>query len=149
MYSFLLKKALPFTLTFVFGAALAGLLGMFGSSGKKFEYAGTRAYDYGGHCRMRQHNLVALTKPLNILNVPEAAWPDTFESSARVQVTFGADGKVQNVAPVWERGSCHGTNPRKWEVVESAARQIRFEPETVDGRPVTVTREVEIRFAGN
>ena len=34
MYLFLLKKALPFTLTFIFGAALSGLIGWFGHSEK-------------------------------------------------------------------------------------------------------------------
>jgi hypothetical protein len=146
MYLFLLKKALPFTLTFVFGALLSGLMGLFGSSERKAEYMlTTRTYDYGRSCRMRSRKLVAESRPLNILKVPEARLPRVFGNSARVRVTFGADSKVQNVEPLG--GACRGTMPEKWEAIESAARQIQFEPETVNSVPVTVTKEVEIRFA--
>jgi hypothetical protein len=150
MYWFLLKKALPFTLTFIFGAALSAVVGLFGASEKKAESVlTTRTYEFGSRCRARRHNLVAESKPLAILFKPNAVWPRSFENSARVQVTFGADGKVHNVEPVggWEAGSCRGTMPGKWEAIENASRQIRFEPETVNGLPVTVTREVEINFA--
>ena len=63
MYSFLLKRALPFTITFVFGAALSGLLGLFGHSEKKVEtYRFTRTYEFGSRCRsVRPRNLVAET----------------------------------------------------------------------------------------
>jgi hypothetical protein len=33
-----------------------------------------------------------------------------------------------------------------WDAVENAAREIRFTPETINGVPVTVEREVEMRF---
>jgi hypothetical protein len=36
--------------------------------------------------------------------------------------------------------------PPLWEVVEKAARQIQFEPETINSIPVTVTKDVEIHF---
>ena len=71
MYSFLLKKALPFTLTFVFGAALGGLVGLFGPSERAGSFVGTRTYEYGNRCRMRRRNLVAETKPLVILYKPK------------------------------------------------------------------------------
>ena len=165
MYLFLLKKALPFTLTFVFGAVLSGLVGLFGASGKKAESVlGTRTYEFGSRCRMRRQHLVAESKPLAILYKPDATWPSDFEPDAcwtrefgagyrfpgaSVRVTFGADGKVQRVEPGDEAYPSLGAGGNKvvWERMERAARQIRFEPETVDGRPVTVTRDVEIRFA--
>jgi hypothetical protein len=59
----------------------------------------------------------------------------------RVNVTFGADGKVQRVdqlQPLLPDGIL--------KAAESAARQIQFVPETFNGVPITVTREVEIRF---
>jgi hypothetical protein len=164
MYWFLLKKALPFTLTFIFGAALSGLMGLFGASEKKTESVlTTRTYDFGKRCRMRRHRLVAESKPLTILNVPDAVWPSDFKPDsswpgerkasywfpgAYVSVTFGADGKVQRVEPSDEHYPSLGNADKvAWECMARAARQIRFEPETVDGRPVTVTRDVEIRFS--
>ena len=158
MYLFLLKKALPFTLTFVFGAALSGLVGLFGTSEKKAEsVVTTRTYEFGSRCRMRRHNLVALTKPLRILYKPDARRPFGPEAEEKafepvqVTVTFGADGKIKAVTPT---GGCFSDEaakrlrlPSVTDEVERAALMIQFEPETVDGMPVTVTREVEIRFA--
>ena len=71
--SLLLKKALPFALTFVVGTALGGLSWLFGGSEKKPETTlVTRTYDYGSRCRMRSHQLVAESKPLVILFKPAA-----------------------------------------------------------------------------
>src|SRR5215207_5961724 len=102
MYSFLLKRALPFTLTFVFGAALGGLLGLFGGSEKRAEsFVGTRTYEFNSRCRARRHHLVAESKPLAILHKPDAILPagsGGIKSNSEfipVNVTFGADGKVQ------------------------------------------------------
>jgi hypothetical protein len=154
--SLLLKKALPFALTFVVGTALGGLTWLFGCSEKKKTetVVVTRTYDYGRRCRMRRHNLVAETKQLVINFKPDARRPLGAENegprSATVRVTFGADGKVQDVKPLasWfhgRDGSLVDVKAR-WEAVERAARQIEFTPETVDGVPVTVNRNVEIRF---
>jgi hypothetical protein len=158
MYLFLLKKALPFTLTFIFGALLSGLLGLFGASEKKAEYVlGTRTYEFGRHCRMRRHTLVAETKPLDILFKPVVGYPAWREAkngsiaTARVNVTFGADGEVKDVTPLAlnfdGRGESLVRGKAMWEAVDSAARRIEFTPETVNGLPVTVTREVEMTFA--
>ena len=149
MYWFLLKKALPFTLTFVFGAALSGLVGLFVGSGKKAESAlVTRTYDFHRECRMRRHTLVAETKPLVILYKPNVTHPLDSAGSVRVNVTFGADGTVKDVSPLMsslsERDQSLVRMKALWEAVESAAREIRFTPERVNGVPVTVTREVEM-----
>lgn len=151
MYLFLLKKALPFTLTFVFGALLSGLAGLFGCSEKKTEYVlTTRTYEYGRSCRMRSRKLVADSKPLTILFKPDARYPLAADSRVRVNVTFGADGEVKEVRPLVsltnERGESLVEVKAMWEAVEKAARQIRFTPEKVNGVPVTVEREVEMRF---
>jgi hypothetical protein len=158
MYWFLLKKALPFTLTFVFGAALSGLVGLFGHSEKKAEsWSFTRSYEFGSRCRMRRHNLVAESKPLFILSKPDAvltgvgAWKGDAEP-VKVLVTFGADGRVQGVESYRDwcaRG--YKSQPEVlrtavWEAAVRAARQIEFQPETVNGLPITVTQEVEIRL---
>jgi len=145
MYWFLLKKALPFTLTFIFGAALSAVTGLFGASEKKAEsFISTRTYGCAGRSRMRRHNLVAESKPLTILNVPDAPYyiPGTGTESVRVNVTFGADGKVQKVEHL------QSLLPTKMlEAVERAARQITFTPETINSVPVTVVKEVEINLA--
>ena len=147
MYWFLLKKALPFTLAFVFGAALSGLVGLFGSPEKKGDsWPGTRTYEFGSRCRVRRHHLVAESKPLNILYQPSADLSRVSPAAGDVEhvtvnVTFGANGKVQKVEPAG--GGL--VRQEVWEAVEGAARQIQFEPETVNGLPVTITREVDIQ----
>jgi hypothetical protein len=152
MYLFLLKKALPFTLTFVFGALLSGLAGLFGAPEQQAEsFAGTRTYEFNSRCRMRRQHLVAESKPLTILFKPDARVPGNFsehEDSARVEVTFGSDGQVQKVRPVGRSFVLYKANDLLpvWNAVEKAAQGIRFTPETVNGIPVTVEREVEIRF---
>lgn len=155
MYPFLLKKALPFTLTFVFGALLGGLAGLFGAPGKKAEsVVGTRTNEFGRHCRMRRHNLVAESKPLAILNVPDAVWPrgikgDRPTGVVPVNVTFGADGTVQKVgaADIYTRHDVELPPRPLWDAVVKAAQQIEFTPETINSVPVSVEREVKIRFS--
>jgi hypothetical protein len=164
MFSLLLRKALPFTLTFVVGTALGGLTRPFGGSGKKTEpVLFTRTYDYGGRCRMGSHKLVAESKPLVILFRPDARLPREFGDgsfrnpprSALVRVTFGADGKVRAVEPFYENSfrldrlpltPREGPFKEAWGNVERAARRIQFTPETVDSVPVSVTKELEIFF---
>ena len=153
MYLFLLKKALPFALTFVVGTALGGLTWLFGGSGKKAEtFVATRTYEFPGRCgsRPRRHKLVAESRPLLILFKPDARYPLAPGGRVRVNVTFGADGEVKAVKPLasWFHSRDEDLVRVKamWDAVESAARQIRFTPETVDGLPVSVERDIEIRF---
>jgi hypothetical protein len=78
-----------------------------------------------------------------------------------VNVTFGADGRVQRVGPPVGMAITGSKNyvihhrayrtagletPALWEAVEKAAWRIQFEPETVNGVPVSVTKDVEINF---
>jgi hypothetical protein len=153
MCPLLLKKALPFALTFVLGSLVGGAFKLFGVGGRTAAPAVSYYEGYDGgrrHCRarLRARTLVAETKPLTILFKPDARLPGVFGESWHVQVTFGADSKVQAVEPVgdWKPGECRGSTPQKWEAIVGAARQIQFEPETVDGVPVTVTREVDIQL---
>ena len=170
MFSCLLKRVLPFTLTFAVGATL-GWLFHFQGSGARFVEMTTRlenrvapfSYGYGHSCRMRSRYLVAETKPLVILFKPDAHWPKDLNRDlpwshnltegyvfpgAKVRVTFGADGKVQRVEPSDEPYPSLGAKADKvvWERMVSAARQIQFEPELINGLPVSVTKEVEIHF---
>jgi hypothetical protein len=158
MYSCLLKKLVPFALTFVVGAAIGGLFNSFGwrstpafgGLGVGPSYRFERRYS----CRMHARDLVAETKPLVILFKPDAHWPSGLEAPKSdmepvlVNVTFGADGKVSYVKA---SGGCFSESavarlkPVR-DAVERAAFQIQFEPEMVNSVPVSVTKEVEIHF---
>ena len=94
--SLLLRKALPFALTFVVGSALGGLTWLTGGAGKKAEAARVaRTYDFPSRCgSARRYKLVAESKPLVILFKPDARYPSAAGTkSVRVRATFGADGK--------------------------------------------------------
>jgi len=160
MFALLLKKALPFTLTFILGAVLGGLGGPFPSGGKGAGAASGRhgrGHGYRGHgrrsCDMRTYRLVAESKPLDIRYQPDAVLPRGLSGwrenygSARLLVTFGSDGKVQAVEPLDERAvAAYSGRGALWRALEGAAQQIRFEPETINGMPVSVSKEVGIRF---
>src|SRR5438270_5659182 len=108
MYSCLLKKLLPFALTFIVGATIGGLFKSRVTT-RTLTERNTLMLDHGGYgyghsCRMYRRDLVAETKPLVILFKPDAHWPrgvDYLEAVCAL-VTFGADGKVQQVEPVNE-----------------------------------------------
>jgi len=166
MYSLLLRKALPFALTFILGSLVGGLFKAVGIGGPSAGNARAFRYSYGGRhhsCRMRfqRRNLVAESNPLTILFKPDAHWPreamtmigEEGVDPAHLFVTFGADGKVHEVKadksyplslPVRVI-----TSEAAWDAAEDAARHIQFTPETVDGVPVTVIRSVEIRWIFN
>ena len=155
MYSLLLKKTLPFALTFILGSLVGGLFKAAGIGASRepparFYYHG---YGEGRSCpSARRRNLVAESRPLNVLFQPEARAPrESGDAEQRelgpvtMSVTFGADGKVQEVNP--PAVVFNPVAPSVWRAAERAARRIEFEPETVNGVPVTVTREVAINFA--
>ena len=173
MFSCLLKRVLPFTLTFILGAAIGGLFKANRAEPTAWTWEKSApllghegSFGYGHSCRMRARSLVAETRPLVILFKPDARWPRELRSgsgrpdSVRALVTFGADGKVQQVEPA-DRGLLFAVKDEReyggitliaagevWDAVERAARQIQFEPEMINGVPVSVTKEVEIHFFG-
>ncbi len=170
MYSLLLKKAIPFALTFAIGSFAGGVFKFFVPGGVTTIRARSFHHGYGesrsGCDHGRRRYLVAESKPLVILFKPDARLPREFDGltkdgleSAPVSVTFGADGEIQNatLSADWLFARTGGMSDANTTVeimavsraVERAARQIQFAPETVNSVPVTVTREVEIRFMGD
>lgn len=148
MYSLLLRKALPFALTFILGSLVGGLFKSVGFGGLSAGNARSFRYNHGERhsCRMRfqRRDLVAESKPLNITFQPDADGKLISQEPyryIRVSVTFGADGKVQKVERLQ-----YLLPDSILKAAEDAARRIQFEPETVNGVPVTVTRDIDIRF---
>lgn len=154
MKEYLLKRALPFALTFAVGAAVGGFFQLFGA-----REAGWRAkgytYTYGGRrgCGKKFRRVYAPeSKPPVILFKPDALLPQRFAAirpvggfeSRPVRVTFGDDGKVRDAKSLVTKGRYL---PELDEAAERAARQIQFIPATLDGAPTTVTEDVEIRFS--
>jgi hypothetical protein len=172
MYSLLLKKALPFALTFILGSLVGGLFqksrAVFSGSFVLRDEApdlsmGRAPHGRSGCKRARSLYLVAESRPLLIIFKPDARLPREFSGltkdgleSALVSVTFGADGKIQNAALSrdWLFARTGGMSDANTtaeimavsHAAERAARQIQFAPETINSVPVTVTREVDIRF---
>jgi hypothetical protein len=151
MQEYLLKRALPFTLTFVVGAAVGGFFQFFGAGGARplsrrhvYTFEGPRGCDK----KFRRHAFEAAPasrRPI-ILFKPDAFQPRLTDryvtSSVLVGVTFGADGKVLSV----EQRQPHLPGALL-AAVERAARQIQFVPATAHGEPTTVTEDVSIRIA--
>ncbi|MDQ3746780.1 MAG: energy transducer TonB [Acidobacteriota bacterium] len=167
MFSCLLKRVLPFTLTFMLGAFVGGLFKARSSGPVMWTWPYSNAapllghegpFGYGHSCRMRSRYLVAETRPLLIRFKPDAILPPGLGpqgwsiGTMSVHVTFGADGKVQRVAPLESPGFGGDAKEEKrgrretaiWDAVERAARGIQFEPEMINSVPVTVTREIDI-----
>jgi hypothetical protein len=151
MYSCLLKKLVPFALTFVVGATIGGFfksrVKTWTSTERTTLMLDHGGYGYGHSCRMYRRDLVAETKPLVILFKPDANYPHAGEgyvNSVWVRVTFGSDGKVQDVQQL------QPLLPNLMlKAVDRAARQIQFTPETVNSVPVSVTKDIEIHFMGD
>ena len=84
-------------------------------------------------------------KPLVILSKPrpgytEEASKNKVQGNVILAVTFQADGTIGAVGVV--KGLDHGIT----EATMDAARKITFTPEYQNGKPVTVTKQLEYRF---
>jgi TonB family protein len=85
------------------------------------------------------------SKKLEVLFKPRPNYTDEarkagIQGVVRLRVTFLADGTIGSIVPLNNLG--YGLT----EQAIIAAKQIRFNPELRDGRPVTVTRVVEYNF---
>ena len=151
MFSCLLKRVLPFTLTFVVGATLGWLFNFHGTgvqyTARLESHPAPFAYGYGRSCRMYRRDLVAETKPLVVLEQPPAVYTAEakrhgFAGAVRLNVTFGLDGAVKSVECL--RGQPYGLT----EAAERAAWRIVFIPAKINGLTITTKRTVEYDFPG-
>jgi len=152
MKEHLLKRALPFTLTFVIGAAVGGFIQLLAARGAAW-FTKRDAYTYsarrGCDKKFRRHHAAhEYRRPVILFKadarLPADYVPGTLGHGARpvrVSVTFGEDGAVRAVEALdrW--------TDEMSESAESAARKIKFLPATRGGVPATVTEEVIIRFS--
>ncbi len=145
MTTCLLKRVLPFMLTFVLGAAVAGFAGLLRAGGafKRNQY--TYSYGGGGCGSAYRHKLLAESKPLSINYRPTAVY--TYEArkraytgTVRLRVTFGADGAVRGVETL--QGQPYGLT----QSAERAAWRTGFTPAMENGLPISVTRTIEYDF---
>lgn len=85
------------------------------------------------------------SKPLNITYKPKPKYTDearqkNITGNVKVKVTFLASGQIGSVSPITNLG--YGLT----EQAIAAARQMRFEPQLQNGRPVAVTKTVVFTF---
>jgi TonB family protein len=84
--------------------------------------------------------------PLKILSKPKPGYTDSARTNGKqgtivLAVLFGANGRIEATLVLKRLG--YGLD----EQAMSAARRIKFEPKTVDGKPVPVVKMVEYSFA--
>jgi TonB family protein len=153
MFPSILKRGLPFVLTFVVGATVGGLF--------KARRVETRMWEWPPHstpllgregpfgdghsCRAYRYRVPADWSPLVIISQPPATYTSMAKrqgltGTVRLRVTFGADATVKDVSPL--RVLPYGLT----EAAESAAWRIRFTPATERGVPIAVTKVVEFDF---
>lgn len=147
MTTYLLKRILPFALTFALGAAVAGIAGLFtGSGAGVFKRRQQTYHGGGGGCsKGYRHKLLAESKPLYVKYQPTAVYTSEarrrgFSGKVRLRVTFGADGAVKSVETL--QGQPYGLT----QSAERAAWGITFSPSLENGLPVPVTRTIEYDF---
>ncbi len=140
-----LKRVLPFTLTFILGAAVAGFAGLL-RSGPAGTFKRAQYGHGGGGCGTAyRYKLLAESKPLTINYRPTAVYTyaarkNGFTGTVRMRVTFGADGAVKAVETL--QGQPYGLT----QSAERAAWRTGFTPALENGLPISVTRTVEYDF---
>jgi TonB family protein len=83
---------------------------------------------------------------LRILSKPRPSYTDAArdnltQGTVRLRVTFLSNGEIGSILPV--KSLPNGLT----EEAINAAKNIKFEPATIDGKPVTISRTVEYSFS--
>ena len=148
MYTDVLKRVLPFTLTLIVGIAFGSFVNLFSQNTPHVAPAGRyepRTYRAKRKCGTSFRTLTTQT-PVEILYepntrlTPQAIRNETY-GVVTLKVEFGADGKVGKVETV-------STLPDGLtEQAVQAARQTRFNPATSNGEAITVTQEKTYYFS--
>lgn len=99
----------------------------------------------GGEIKSSGSSKSANVRGVRILSKPRANYTqparmNDIEGSVRLRITFLASGEIGDVIPIT------GLPYDLTEQAIAAARQIKFEPQTKDGIPVTVSKIVEYGF---
>lgn len=143
----MLKRVLPFILTLMIGTALGSLLGrisLYSNEPKSIKPV-LHGSGYGG-CKFKRGswNTSAPLRILSGLNTRYASGPEMrdVDEVVRLRVVFGANGQVSEVEPLTIQ-----SKDLTEEAVE-AATQIQFVPATINGQPVSVTKELDFSKNG-
>lgn len=149
------KRIVPFAIALTIGVLLTGVFQKFlllnenlvapvSVSGRGNGIGAGNGYDGGGGKAMDLSG--SGTSPLQITSRPRPDYTDAARRNqitgvVRLRVTFLASGEIGSVTPV--SGLPNGLT----EKAMAAALNIRFEPATVNGQPVTVTKIIEYSFS--
>ncbi|HEV8159837.1 MAG TPA: energy transducer TonB [Pyrinomonadaceae bacterium] len=88
--------------------------------------------------RLEKGKIQILSKP--IAKYTDGARQNGTEGTVRLRVSFLASGQIGGIVPVSSLPDC------LTEQAIAAARQIKFEPATRSGQPVSVTKLIEYNF---
>lgn len=138
MLAYLLKRALPFTLTLILGS---GLWGVFGSR--------RAAHGGGGPGRYRfahQRKVNCASTPVRILSQPEKNYTrdavrNRTTGVVKLLVQFNSDGTTTVLDQL------SALPDGLTEEAQRIAEQTRFVPATVNGEAVSATREMNYIFS--
>jgi len=92
--------------------------------------------------------------PLRIFSKPKAAYTDearqnNIQGTVELNITFESNGTIGHIEWI-DDGSENDQKLKKYGLVDqaiTAAREIRFEPEMANGKPITVTLQQSYGFA--
>jgi Gram-negative bacterial TonB protein C-terminal len=144
MFVSLLKRALPFTLTLLFGSGLGSIFS--GTSTETQPRVTTTTRTYSGCSAHRRSSAAAESTPLIVTFEPntrltEAARRNKTVGVVELLVRFDADGKATVVDHLT-------TLPDGLtEEAERAAERTVFRPATINGKPYTVTEVRQFIFS--
>lgn len=149
----LLSRVLPFILTFACGVVIVYWLAPIDVPTVKVPTPSSSSHQGSGIGYARSYHSTADapaevrsgTNPLRIIAKPQARYTDdarvnNVEGAVRLKVTLLANGQVGSIIVV------NGLPDGLTEQAIAAARQLRFEPATKDGVPVSKTITIDYSF---